>query len=74
MPTAAMKQASFPPAKSWLLSKCETDRLNKYHGTTSNTVIFCSEERGIRENGLGQPIQYFTHLPLFSNSVTDFEF
>jgi len=55
MPTAGMKQASFAPAKSWLLSKCETDKLNKYHGTTSNTVIFCSEERGIRENGLRQP-------------------
>lgn len=71
MATAGMKQASFAPARSWLPSKWETDKLSKYHCPTSNTVVFCSEERGVRENGLGPPFQYLKHLPLFSSSEKD---
>jgi len=61
MPTAGIKPAYFALARSWLLSRCETDKLSKYHSTVSNTVVFCSEERGIRENG--QLIRYLNlHL------------
>lgn len=56
MPTAGIKPASFALARSWLLSRWETERLSKYRSTASNTVVFCSEEGGIRENGLGQLI------------------
>lgn len=56
MPTAGIKPASLAPARSWLLSRWEAEKLSEYQ--SPDTVVFCSKEGGIRENGLGQLICY----------------